>query len=335
MNQYDLRFLNEFGLNDIQIKIYNYLLNNRFGSIDDIKNELNFSYTQVRDNLRYLEDHKFITSNDSKPKVYFRVDPKVILNNLLKEKNDQILEKINKLEEILQVDESSKGVCTRNITFYHYSEISTGIEYIYNLIEKAESEILLSSLPPSLLKSFERALHKAYMNGVKLKIFYSESDFESIRNYFDIITDILKDIKITIVETNERTCRYVRFNDLIVSEGVILIDSYFNSALFIDDKFFHFNGFYMPNMADGVRNMLNAKRIIKSIEITPEIVQNILNVIQDHDTLKTRDLSIRSKIGGAKLREILNLLINQGLIKEEIIKNDKAGRPKRVYSVVN
>ena len=91
----------------------------------------------------------------------------------------------------------------------------------------------------------------------------------------------------------------------------------------------------MPNMADGVRNMLNTKRLIKSIEITPKIVQNILNVIQDHNAVKTRDLSIRSKIGGAKLREILNLLINQGLIQEEIIKDDKAGRPKRVYSVVN
>ena len=31
----------------------------------------------------------------------------------------------------------------------------------------------------------------------------------------------------------------------------------------------------------------------------------------------------------------LDLLINQGLIKEEIIKGDKAGRPKRVYSIVN
>lgn len=91
----------------------------------------------------------------------------------------------------------------------------------------------------------------------------------------------------------------------------------------------------MPNMADGVRNMLNAKRVIKSIEITPELVQNILNVTQDHDAVKTRDLGIKSKIGGAKLREILDLLINQGLIKEEIIKGDKAGRPKRVYSVVN
>jgi sugar-specific transcriptional regulator TrmB len=335
MNQYDLRFLNEFGLNDIQIKIYKYLLNRKFGSIDDIKKELNYSYSQVRDHLKYLEDHKFITSNDAKPKIYFRVNPKVSLTNLLKTKSNQILEKINKLEENLRADESSKGVCTRNITFYHHSEISTGIEYIYNQIENAENEILLSSLPPPLLKNFERALHKAYLKNVKLKMFYSESDFESIRNYFDIITEILKEIKITVVETNERTCRYVRFNELIVSEGVILVDNYFNSVLFIDEKFFHFNGFYMPNMADGVRNMLNTKSVIKTVEITPERVQNILNVIQDHDAVKTRDLSIRSKIGGAKLREVLDLLINQGLIKEEIIRSDKAGRPKRVYSIVN
>jgi len=42
-----------------------------------------------------------------------------------------------------------------------------------------------------------------------------------------------------------------------------------------------------------------------------------------------------SKIGGAKLREILDFLINQGILQEIVIKDDKAGRPKREYSLMN
>ncbi len=40
------------------------------------------------------------------------------------------------------------------------------------------------------------------------------------------------------------------------------------------------------------------------------------------------------RIGGAKLREILEFLISQELIEETAIKEDKVGRPKRVYSII-
>lgn len=331
----NLNFLNEFGLSDIQIKIYDYVLSNRFGSIEKIKSELHLSYTVIRDNLRYLEKNGFITSSDGKPKMYFRSNPKIALTEILKKKNNTILDKINKLEEGIQAFESEKGVCTRNISFYHHSDINIGLEYIYELIDKAEKEIILSSLPPSLLKKLEQALRRAFLSGIKIKLFYSKLDFESIDHYFGIITDILKEIKIEILETSEKTCRFVRFNDLTVNEGVILIDYYFNSILFIEDSYFHFNGFYMPNMTISVRKMFDAKTCIKSVEINPDPIQNVLDIIKDQNNIKTRELGIKSKISGAKLRDILDFLTNEGIIKEDVIKNEKAGRPKHVYSIVN
>lgn len=50
-------------------------------------------------------------------------------------------------------------------------------------------------------------------------------------------------------------------------------------------------------------------------------------------TIKTRDLSSTSKIGDAKLREILEFLTNEGLIEETIIRGKKVGSPKRMYSI--
>jgi sugar-specific transcriptional regulator TrmB len=331
---HNLNFLNEFGLSDVQIKIYEYLLNNRFGSIDQIKNMLNYSYAVVRDNLRYLEKNGYITSSDGKPKMYFRSNPKVALTEILKRNNERIADKINKLDEGIQAQESVKGVCTRNITFYHHPDINIGLEYIYELIDKAENEIILSSLPPSLLKKLERALNRAFLNGIKIKIYYSKLDFDLLDNYFGLITDILKDIKVELIETSEKTCRFVRFNDLIVNEGVILIDYYFNSVLFIEDSYFHFNGFYMPNMAISVRKMFKAKTHIKSVEINPDPIQNVLDIIKDQNNIKTRQLSIKSKISGTKLRGILDFLIHEGIIREDIIKDEKVGRPKHVYSII-
>jgi sugar-specific transcriptional regulator TrmB len=266
--------------------------------------------------------------------MYFRANPKIALTEVLKKKNIAILEKIDKLEGDIQAFESDKGVCERNITFYHHSDVNIGLDYIYQLIDRVEKEIILSSLPCSLLKKLERALYKAFLNGITIKLYYSKLDFESIDNYFGLITDILKDIKVQIIETSEKTCRLVRFNDLIVNEGVILIDYYFNSVLFVEDSYFHFNGFYMPNMTLSVRNMFEAKTPKKIIEINPDPIQNVLEIIKDQQSIKTRELSIKTKIAGTKLREILTFLIDQGLVREEKIKGE-SGRPKRVYTIAD
>jgi sugar-specific transcriptional regulator TrmB len=332
---HNLTFLNEFGLSDVQIRIYDYLLNNRFGNINQIREEINHSYAVIRDNLRHLENKGLITSSDGKPKLYFRSNPKLALTEILKQKNNKILEEIDKLDENVQALESMKGVCTRNITFYHHSDIIIGLEHLYDLIDLAEKEIVLSSLPPSLLKKLERALNRAFLKGIKIKLYFSKLDFELIDNYFGLITDILKDIKIEVIENNEKTCRFVRFNDLIVNEGVILVDYYFNSVLFVDDSYFHFNGFFMPDMAMSVKKMFDAKTCIKSVEITPDPIQGILDIIKNQEKVKTRELSIKSKLSGARVREILEFLINEGLIKEEIIKSEKAGRPKYLYSIAS
>ena len=252
----------------------------------------------------------------------------------MKKKDRHILNKINKLAEDIEVIESEKGLCTRNITFYHHSDINTGTEYVYKLIEKSKNEVIFSSLPLSLLKNFESALHSAYLEGADIKLYYSKSDFETINNYFEKTTAILKNLNLKLIETNEKTCRLVRFNDLLVNEGVILADDYFNAVLFIDDAFFHFNGFYMPNTVQGVKRMLNAKSVIKQVELNPEPVQSIIDIIKENEAIKTKDLSSEVKLGGAKLRELLDFLISKGIIEEEIVNNGKPGRPKRVYTIV-
>ena len=331
---FNLEFLNEFGLSDLQIRIYEYLVKNRFGTIKDIKESINKSFAQVRNNLRTLEENNFITSSEGKPKLYFRVNPKISLTALLKQRNQNIISDINQLVDDIKIYESEKGLCTRNITFYHHSDVNTGIDYIYKLIENSKNEIIISSLPPSLLKSFESALQSAFLEGVEIKLYYSKSDFETINNYFERVTAILKDVNLTLIETNEKTCRLVRFNDLLVNEGIILADDYFNSVLFIDDTFFHFNGFYMPNTVQGVKNMLNAKNIIKKVAVKPEPIQSIIDIITNNESIKTNDLSDKVKLGGTKLREFLDFLLSKGIIEETIIKEGKPGRPKRVYSIV-
>ncbi len=330
---YNLGFLQEFGYSEIQIKLYEYLLKNRFGSIENIRRDLNYSYAQVRDNLKYLEREKLITSSEGKPKNYFRINPKIALTEKLKKTTDKILNKIENLEEDIVAEESNQGICVRNITFYHHSDITIGLEYIFEIIEKAEKQIILSSLPPLLLKKLERALYRAFLKGIKVTIYFSKLDFDSGDTYFGYITDLLKNIGAEIVETSEKTCRFVRFNDLIVNEGIILVDYYFNSVLFLDDDYFHFNGFYMPNMAESVINMLEAKTVIKSVEINPNPIQNILDLIKNKPKIKTRELGIQTKLTGSMLREILDYLIKEKLIKEQIIQGE-IGRPKRVYSII-
>ncbi|MFW9771106.1 MAG: hypothetical protein ACFFEO_02925, partial [Candidatus Thorarchaeota archaeon] len=65
----------------------------------------------------------------------------------------------------------------------------------------------------------------------------------------------------------------------------------------------------------------------------PEPFQTVLNIIQDKENISTKELSIESKIGGGKLREILNYFINQGIVKEIEIKGD-SGKPRKEYILI-
>jgi len=331
-----LTFLNEMGFSEIQINIYKYLLIHKFGVINDIKNSLNYSYSQVHHNISILEDKKLVESSpDSNPKLYFKINPKIALNELVNKKYSNIKENIKKLDKELEIKESRVGVCLRDTTFYHYSNINLGIENFYILIEKASTEIIMSSLAPSLIKKLEPALYNAFMRGVRLKLYFSNEDFEEIKHYFDIVTNILKRVGIIIIETQERTCQRVRFNDEIVNMGNILIDEpYLNAIVFRDDEIFHIDGFHGTMFVQQAKNWLSIKTVVKRIEMEyPRHFQDVLSIINEYKLIKTRDLSKKSRIGGAKLREILEFFVKEGIIQEEYIKTEKAGRPKQVYSI--
>jgi len=66
----------------------------------------------------------------------------------------------------------------------------------------------------------------------------------------------------------------------------------------------------------------------------PRHFLDILSIINEFKLIKTRDLSKKSRIGGAKLREILEFFVKEGIIQEEYIKTEKARRPKQVYSII-
>jgi len=328
------RFLNEIGLTDIQIKIYNYLLTHKFGTINNIKRELNYSYTQVHHNLMILEEISLIESSDSNPRIYLKISPKIALTELINKKFNAFQEKINKLDEELKVQESVMGSCVRDVSFYHYSNLNLAFENYYTLIENTLHEIYMSSLPISLLKRLEPALYQAFMRGVQIRLYFSDLDFEKYPSYLEEVTNTLKRTGTEIIQTKEKTCQLIRFNDEIVNMGHILIDEdYLNSVIFKEDDVFQVDGFRGP-FAKQAKKMLEIKTVEKRIKIGyPRSFKEVLGVIDERNMIKTRDLSKSSGIGGTKLKEILNFLVREGVIKEHI-KSEGVGRPGIYYSIV-
>jgi len=110
MNSYILSFLNDIGFSNIQIDIYNYFLKHKFGTINDIKTELNYSYTQVYHNLLYLAEKNLVeSSTEAKPKLFARVNPKIALTELIKKKFSNFKKNIEKIDEELKAQESKFG----------------------------------------------------------------------------------------------------------------------------------------------------------------------------------------------------------------------------------
>ena len=105
------------------------------------------------------------------------------------------------------------------------------------------------------------SLYDAYLRGVSIKIYFSLLDFDSYPNYFEDITNILKRIRVELIQTKEKTCQLIRYNDDIVNMGNILLDEfYLNSIIFNEDEVYHFDGFKGP-FAKQAKNMLEIKFI--------------------------------------------------------------------------
>jgi sugar-specific transcriptional regulator TrmB len=281
-----------------------------------------------------LEEKGLIESSDSKPRIYLKINPKISLTELIDKKYNDLQTKVNELDEELKIQDSTVGRCARDISFYHYSDLNLAFENFYLLIEGAEREIIMSSLPPSVLRKLEPALYRAFMNGVHITLYFSDLDFETYSDYFEEIISILKRIGVYIVQTEEKTCQLIRYNDEIVNMGNILIDeNYLNSIIFKENTTFHIDGFRGP-FAKQAKNMLEIKTVKSKIQILyPNPIKKVLSAIEESDTIKTRDLSKNSGIGGTKLKEILNFLVREGVIKEHI-SNEGVGRPSKYYSAV-
>jgi len=330
-------YLRDIGLSEVQIKLYDYIIENKSGAVIELKEELNLSYSQVNYNLSVLEDMGLIFSTKSeKNKKFYRIDPKIALTKVLEDRVKNFKKQIDKIEEKVNIEESVQGVCLKNVPFYHYSDLNLAMNNFFELIENSMEEIVLSSLPPILLKKIESVLYNAYMRGVQIKLYFSNADFNLINNYFDLITDILSRVKITIIQTKERTCQRARYNDILVNVGVILIDGkYLNAINFIDDDILHFDGFYGPTFVEQSKRFMEIKTVEKQIKIEfPEPIQTILDVIKAKQPIMTRELSTQSRVGGGKLREILNFLINEGIIKESEIKG-ATGKPRKEYTLAS
>ncbi|MFX1366508.1 MAG: hypothetical protein ACFFCE_03210 [Promethearchaeota archaeon] len=275
------------------------------------------------------------STKSEKNKIFYRIDPKITLTKVLEDRVKNFKKQIDKIEEKVNIEESIQGVCLKNVPFYHYSDLNLAVNNFFELIENSSQEIILSSLRPIILKKIEFVLYNAYMRGMQIKLYFSNADFDMINNYFNLITDILKRIRIELIQTEQRTCQIIKYNDDIVNMGNIILDeNYLNSIVFKEDEIFHVDGFQGP-FAKQAKNYLEVLTIIKRIEIEyPEPIKKILNTIRETETIKTRDLSSKSKIGGSKLKDILEFLIDKGLIEEKIIKGEQAGRPKKIYSII-
>lgn len=80
--------------------------------------------------------------------------------------------------------------------------------------------------------------------------------------------------------------------------------------------------------------MLKIKTIKKRIKLEyPTYVNRVLEILNEK-LYKTDELSKKSKIGGAKLKEVLDLLINEGKVEKSTLSEGR-GRPAAYYSLID
>ena len=94
------------------------------------------------------------STKSTKNKKFYRIDPKIALTKVLEDRVKTFKKQIDKIEKKVKVEESIQGMCLKNIPFYHYSDLNLAVNNFFELIENSKEEIVLSSLPPTLLKVF-------------------------------------------------------------------------------------------------------------------------------------------------------------------------------------
>jgi sugar-specific transcriptional regulator TrmB len=330
------KYLRDIGLSEIQIKLYDYILEYKSGTINQIKEALGYSYAQVNYNMSVLEDLGLIFASKSSEKKFYRIDPQIALTKVLEERVEDFRQQIQSIDEKVKAEESSRGECLANVNFYHYTDLNLATQHFYKLIENATEEIIITSLPPTFLQNLELPLYNAFLRGVKLVIYFSKRDFDTLNSYLNEITDIFKRIQIEIIEIEEKACQYVKYNDIIVNNGLILIDNkLFNTILFLDDDLFHFEGFFSGiNLVNQAKKYLEIKTIKKRILVEyPDYIQSVIDTIEKFGPISTSELSRKAKIGGSRLREVLEFLLKEEKIEEIKIKDNKPGKPRLEYSI--
>jgi sugar-specific transcriptional regulator TrmB len=329
------KFLENIGLNEIQTEIYYYLLFHKSSTINDIKEALGFSYAQVNFNLHVLEEQELINSSDTKPKQFFRIDPKIGLTKIIDQKIEKYNTFLDEIEEKITISESQKGICTKDVYHYHFTDMNLAIEKLYYLIKNCKESIVLTTLPPYFLKKIEPFLREAFKRGIKITFYYSTLDYTSSFNLLDEVSEIFKRLRITIIQVREKIAHSIVYNNMIVNNGHILIDNgFFNAICYREDSIFFAEGFYGKAVVKQLTHLFKVKTVEKELEIKyPESYKRVLNIIEEMGSIKTRDISLETGISGSKLKEILDFLLGENMIKE-FIDDTGIGRPGAYYSLM-
>jgi sugar-specific transcriptional regulator TrmB len=328
------QLLEQLGLTDIQADIYYYLLTTKSCTINVLKEALGLSYAQVYNNLQSLLEQNLVGATDSKPIEFYKINPKIALSKIIDKKVNKFNSCIEEMEEKIMISESQQGVCTKDIYHYHFTDLNLAIEKFYDLIKRSKNEITITTLPPDFLKRIEPFLRDAFKRGVKIMFYYSNLDYTSSPNYLDEVSEIFKRLRITLVKVKEKIAHQIVFNNMIVNNGHILIDEgFFNSISFKENKVFFTEGFYGAGIVQQLRHLFKLKTVEKELEIIyPKAYQQVLEIIEQREPIKTRDISFETGISGAKLKEILTFLMEEHKIEEQI-DNSGVGRPGAYYSL--
>ena len=332
-----LSFFQNLDLSEIESELYFYILLYGPKTFSEIREYFNYSYSQVRDNLKKLVNAGFMGINNKKPVSYQAYDFRVVLNEVIEKKINKYNDIMDKLDEEIRIFHSDYGVCDRTITTYYYDNLVLGINRMFEIIKNAKFEIIIGSMPIDLMYHLQKGLKEAVLRGVKVICYYSELDFEEEVKYKEKIMQILSSCRAEIIQTKEKICRVVNYNENLVNEGWLLVDdTYFSNYCFNNQELLLMNGFREPGVVLAVKKMLYNKTMVKGKILTdyPDNVIKVKRAIRANKGISKNKLSQLTGISGSKLKRIITILErDNSVIKSK--KGSGRGRPSYLYSVLN